>query len=260
MDFRFFSGKSLKFSSRTSFNDPLDSRPAYQISNSTKLGKQYIQDALKKTNRTPAERVLASQRIRNQGKRINLVENAFISGLLDDVGILCLSSSWMSMLMWSHYAEQHKGICVGFKSGMDVFQTALHVDYVADFPIIRRPEDDNKTMFEKTFFMKAECWKYENEWRILKRKLTPREAEIEARFLAFTDPDLAATKLMSDHNGPGIYQFNPSAIESVTLGMSITEPDQALVIAALEKQKLQVPVFKITRPKVQFTLSRVLLS
>lgn len=30
------------------------------------------------------------------------------------IGIACLSENWNSLLMWSHYAENHKGYCTGF--------------------------------------------------------------------------------------------------------------------------------------------------
>jgi hypothetical protein len=33
---------------------------------------------------------------------------------LDKRGITCFSKSYDNMLMWSHYADSHKGICIGF--------------------------------------------------------------------------------------------------------------------------------------------------
>jgi hypothetical protein len=31
-----------------------------------------------------------------------------------DTGLLCFSESWDHLLMWSHYANKHQGICLGF--------------------------------------------------------------------------------------------------------------------------------------------------
>lgn len=60
---------------------------------------------------------------------------ALLNGLLEDhwsnlanaIGILCFSEDWKQPLMWGHYADSHRGICLGF----DVVDsgTAIHVDY-----------------------------------------------------------------------------------------------------------------------------------
>src|SRR5437879_3144630 len=44
-------------------------------------------------------------------------------------GVLCLSRSWNHILMWSHYGDKHKGICLGF----DVLdELTTEVTYVSD--------------------------------------------------------------------------------------------------------------------------------
>jgi hypothetical protein len=37
-------------------------------------------------------------------------------------GLLCFGADWSSSVMWSHYADKHKGICLGF----DVRRSLLH--------------------------------------------------------------------------------------------------------------------------------------
>ena len=45
--------------------------------------------------------------------------NDAVDGIRKDVasveGILCFSSCWSHPLIWSHYAKQHEGICLGFE-------------------------------------------------------------------------------------------------------------------------------------------------
>lgn len=36
-------------------------------------------------------------------------------------GLLCFCETWQSPLLWNHYADRHKGICLGF----DVRETVL---------------------------------------------------------------------------------------------------------------------------------------
>ena len=45
------------------------------------------------------------------------------------VGLLCFSKSWRNPVLWSHYADEHKGICLGF----DVPESCLsEVKYVPE--------------------------------------------------------------------------------------------------------------------------------
>jgi len=38
-----------------------------------------------------------------------------IGELNDIAGVMCFSSTWKNPVMWSHYADQHRGICLGFE-------------------------------------------------------------------------------------------------------------------------------------------------
>ena len=45
------------------------------------------------------------------------------------LGLLCFSKSWRNPVLWSHYADEHKGICLG----LDVPESCLHeVKYVPE--------------------------------------------------------------------------------------------------------------------------------
>ena len=51
-------------------------------------------------------------------------------------GILCFSLNWTSLLLWAHYADNHKGICLGFdlQDGPDWY--VYPVSYVKERPSI----------------------------------------------------------------------------------------------------------------------------
>lgn len=118
-----------------------------------------------------------------------LFEN--IDGQLNQVGIFSLSSCFSVQLLWAHYAEDHKGICIGFSpeegkklcsqehflkviysdeipkmsdEGFNV-QMSMRIDetgrpYTSSFKI---------AFLDKTFQLairtKPTCWAYEEEWR-----------------------------------------------------------------------------------------------
>ena len=93
--------------------------------------------------------------------------------------IACLCEDNDSILMWSHYADNHKGICVeyDFERLIDTFKPDL-------FPIIYT---ENRTIytqddiccysltFQRHVFFKSDIWSYEKEWRILKPKKNEEE-------------------------------------------------------------------------------------
>lgn len=77
------------------------------------------------------------------------------------LGLLCFSKCWRSPVLWSHYADEHKGICLGF----DVPDSCLkEVQYVAERLKFRHVAPD-KSQLQKLLRTKFEDWRYEGEWR-----------------------------------------------------------------------------------------------
>ena len=61
--------------------------------------------------------------------------------MVKNVGILCFSKCWNSILMWSHYADKHKGMCLGF----EIHGGFTKVQYAEDRPdICKLVQDINK--------------------------------------------------------------------------------------------------------------------
>jgi len=49
-------------------------------------------------------------------------------------GFICLSGTWKEPLLWSHYADRHRGMCLGFEiNGEEKFR---RVTYSADRPTL----------------------------------------------------------------------------------------------------------------------------
>jgi hypothetical protein len=91
----------------------------------------------------------------------------------ENLGLLCFSEDWTDPVLWTHYGSRHRGICLGFdvKEGL-----AQKVTYRPDR--ISKDEIRDKTQHEllqMLLYTKFESWKYEAEWRVLKKLayLTP---------------------------------------------------------------------------------------
>lgn len=86
---------------------------------------------------------------------------------------------YLNTLMWAHYADSHKGICIKYtfpniplqKSGENaeccsLFKDVLYVKSL-NSTILEPIKKNNETDTLSAFFTKADIWKYENEVRLL---------------------------------------------------------------------------------------------
>lgn len=115
----------------------------------------------------------ADQAINEIEKTIaNMSDNLFLIG--------CLCTDYKNRLMWSHYADSHKGFCVEYDfSGKDKLAFINHpfpIHYSECRPLI--PWDaaventtdklkETSTEIMLGLLAKDSAWEYENEWRIL---------------------------------------------------------------------------------------------
>lgn len=82
-------------------------------------------------------------------------------------GLLCFSAKWSNPVMWSHYAEKHKGLCLGF----DVVDESVGpVSYsgrrlAVEVKQLQSPRELPKDFIRKLLFTKYAHWKYEKEYR-----------------------------------------------------------------------------------------------
>jgi hypothetical protein len=94
--------------------------------------------------------------------------------------LLCLSVATDSVTMWSHYAEQHRGVALRFETpeGVDSpWRLAEPVNYTVELPLAMTRENfvdyaagraalDPQALARTMVLSKAKEWEYEKEWRI----------------------------------------------------------------------------------------------
>lgn len=74
-------------------------------------------------------------------------------------GILCFSKTWSNPLLWSHYAEKHQGICLGF----DI--PAEHLAEVKYQKSRNKIGNLDEEFMSKVLTTKFSHWRYEKEYR-----------------------------------------------------------------------------------------------
>jgi hypothetical protein len=87
-------------------------------------------------------------------------------------GIACLSAKNDDLLMWSHYADGHRGFCLEFDTSSAPFDKAEPVVYRDAIPEVNVVDilDGNTTgpsLVEVAYRTKYTCWSYEAEWRLV---------------------------------------------------------------------------------------------
>ncbi len=81
--------------------------------------------------------------------------------------ISCFSSSYKNHLMWSHYADRHKGVCLEFEiqNRFDDIHPCYYTDAMPD--LSWQSKNLNLSL------IKCNAWNYESEWRWVKAVTRP---------------------------------------------------------------------------------------
>lgn len=95
-------------------------------------------------------------------------------------GVCCFSKNWANPLLWSHYADQHRGIVLGFdipEPESNKSPILIEVDYVETPQSIpfctAEPKSDSDLDISKVLSYKFDQWSYEEEVRFFIRLDTP---------------------------------------------------------------------------------------
>ena len=87
-------------------------------------------------------------------------------GMEKEAGILCFTKEYKRPILWSHYADKHRGVCLGFDLRDDV---AVEVKYVRERVPLVSPDGksaaDDETI-NSMLFSKDADWNYEGEVRV----------------------------------------------------------------------------------------------
>lgn len=161
--------------------------------------------------------------------------------LRNDTWLCSLSKINDSLLMWSHYCYNHKGICIGLdidkvlESVPPMFGTIYLEPLVLDVQyqdIIERPNayHTTKDLFSYQWQTKAKEWEYEQEVRLVIPKPSPIYA-------AFTPQQAKLTKGIWDWREIRHYMpLKGECFESIYFGVNIDEQEKEKIIQFVRKK------------------------
>ena len=97
-------------------------------------------------------------------------------------GLLCFSRTWRNPVLWSHYADKHRGLCLGFDVKASDVQNVTYLDERRELP-----ESIRTTARPGPLFLsKGKDWAYEAECRRVV-ELADARREGEHHFWPFGD-------------------------------------------------------------------------
>ena len=109
-------------------------------------------------------------------------------GLMKNKGIVSFSDSWKSPLLWSHYADNHAGIALGFDVAPDLL---TKITYPKDKPklsdFLRENGELDPTVGTLAASVKANEWAYEREHRLILGISDPKDRVSGLHFVEFGD-------------------------------------------------------------------------
>lgn len=91
-----------------------------------------------------------------------------IQAMQDGFGVICLSEKNDDLLMWAHYGDSHRGICLEFEvARSSIFSRAKPVKYATTFPVLNGFTQSDDELRDGSVLSKSRHWRYEKEWRIV---------------------------------------------------------------------------------------------
>ena len=81
-------------------------------------------------------------------------------------GLLCFSQHWKNPVLWSHYADKHRGMCLGYEIDSKLVQSVEYVPERVKYAFDeRRSIDADPKLVEILMRTKYVHWEYESERR-----------------------------------------------------------------------------------------------
>lgn len=169
---RILTHRELYFAPPQQFNDPFESRfvLSFEGTPEQRIRKFIRALARQHPNWSQAEVQKQADHLSRRWTPGPVNAEAISKKFRTDHGVLSLSAVRDDILMWSHYGDHHRGICLEFKVDReDVFLGArvLHVDYSDDYPVLRWFLDEELDNVTTSALRKAKHWEHEQEWRVV---------------------------------------------------------------------------------------------
>ncbi|MFM0197558.1 DUF2971 domain-containing protein [Paraburkholderia strydomiana] len=178
---RIFSNSALYYAKPSTFNDPFDGRILFDFiaDKNDAYDRQFRVMRRRARERSEVElhvMVPTVTQAWNQAKKnvdytMDLLDNKrfdyerYYRDAMDNFGALALSAEKHNLLLWAHYAADHRGLCLGFDWEATGLPPASEMQYSTSYPKIDFWSHSEAELAKIALFQKSSEWAYEQEFR-----------------------------------------------------------------------------------------------
>lgn len=158
-------------SSPTAFNDPFDC--AIPLSRGKlKESLDYAISEIASRNNIPRERIANHDKVIDQDEKAYELLRDSLKKMMKRIGVLCFSATPSEILMWSHYANNHRGFCIEYDFSEDshlrkIAQPVCYRETIPELSLANLHDGAENNFLDVCIFTKAKQWQYEQEWRVI---------------------------------------------------------------------------------------------
>lgn len=260
---------TIYFANPSSFNDPLDCSPSIECNSTLDELRLIYSHLFKLRRKAEIEKnlKLSSINLKNKDEFINekiesevkkmfaefsyyatdpeydvsqekAEEQIFHSHIESEIkryysrGVSCFSSQFSNPLLWSHYGDQHKGICIGYSTNRLPRPELKEVIYggsrtIKSSTILKAfvlNDPEAKSLLDNDVLLKkAKEWRYEKESRLI---------------------------------GTQGIQDSPLLLTEITFGLRCTDVIKHTLIKSLENRKSSIQYFEMYTKRDSYLLKR----
>lgn len=274
---RVIESKSFRWSSPVKFNDPFDHQAGFILAHNPDEFSRLLAASIERIifsdviptvepvstlaaltlrlrsirGRLPRETFLQELRESSIESAANLHEsirhlNATLQEHLCHSRVFCVSERHDNVVMWAHYADEHRGIVFKLRC-IDEIDNALlaarkvsYTDSFLPFPSVDQYAKhltgeepiDFVPLFWNIAYTKHIDWSYEREWRV-------------------------HVALLQEPPGDGhaIYREDPRVFEAIYLGCRIEDEEVAAIVKHIRRHLPATKIFRGSKSATAFTLS-----
>lgn len=171
---RIFSHSELYYASPDEINDPLEFRFKLSFEATESERRMWAVRTIQRqfglsAGEASREAIALFQRLDQQPPSPwqSAAESELQENIRRRVAVMSLSEVNDDILMWSHYADSHRGICIEFTASKSTpfFAETVPVEYSDNIPVLSHYRDTQYEVFRASCLVKAAHWSYEREWR-----------------------------------------------------------------------------------------------
>lgn len=173
--------------------------------------------------------------LRKKRSRSSIDKKLFIllNNCIDNLRICCLSKKdsksddvFLNPLMWSHYADSHKGICIQYeitKDTLEAHNNDEHILRIGNVKYRNRKAMSDYITLDNALLAKGECWSYEQEERLI----------------YYCKNNIKTTRQENKQNN-GYISLSGFKITAIFLGYRISADDKREVIEAIKERNIDL--------------------